>query len=229
MKRVLITGASGAIGAAIAKVFLKDYEVVGTYNSDNTSASELEKSGVRMVQCDISDRNSVEALLKQVERCDVLINNAGISQIKLFTDTTYDEWDKMLAVNLTGAVNVTKAFLPQMIARKSGAVINISSVWGVYGASCEVAYSTAKAGLIGFTKALAKEVGLSGITVNAIAPGVIDSKMNGHLSADEMQELCDETPLGRIGKASDVAQAALYLAQADFVTGQVLGVDGGFY
>lgn len=229
MKRVLITGASGTIGAAIAREFSHDYEVVGTYLSDEKSADELRGLGVRMIRCNIADRVEVASLKEEVGSCDILINNAGISQIKLFTDTTPDDWDRMIAVNLTGAYNVTYEFLPPMINKKSGAIINITSVWGVHGASCEVAYSTAKAGLIGFTKALSKEVGLSGITVNAIAPGVIEGKMNGCFSEEEKAELCDQTPLGRLGTAHDVAKAALYLSTADFVTGQILGVDGGFY
>ena len=136
----------------------------------------------------------------------------------------------MMAVHLGGAFNMTKAVIPDMIRRKKGSIINISSVWGVHGASCEVPYSTAKAGLIGFTKALAKELAPSGITVNCVAPGVIDSPMNNaHLSEEEMKELIEQTPLGRLGTAQDVADAAVYLASAGFVTGQVLGVDGGFY
>lgn len=229
MKRVLITGASGTIGSALAKAFLSDYEVIGTYLSDEKSADELQKLGVRMIKCNVSSREDVAVLKSEVGSCDVLINNAGISRIRLFTDTTPDDWDEMISINLTGAYNVTHEFLPPMINKKSGAIINITSVWGVHGASCEVAYSTAKAGLIGFTKALAKEVGLSGITVNAIAPGVIEGKMNGAFSEEEMAELCDQTPLGRLGSADDVAKAALYLSTADFVTGQILGVDGGFY
>ncbi len=229
MKRVLITGASGTIGAALAKAFLRDFEVVGTYLNDEISARELEKLGVRMIKCNVADRAEVASLRSEVCSCDILINNAGISQIKLFTDTTPDDWDKMMSVNLTGAYNVTREFLPPMINKKSGAIINITSVWGVYGASCEVAYSTAKAGLIGFTKALSKELGPSGITVNAIAPGVIEGKMNGSFSQEEIAELCEQTPLGRMGNADDVAKAALYLSTADFVTGQILGVDGGFY
>lgn len=160
----------------------------------------------------------------------MLINNAGISQIKMLSDVTELDWYNMIDVHLTGAFNMTKAVLPFMINRKQGSIINISSVWGVYGASCEVPYSTVKAGLIGFTKSLSKEVAPSGITVNCIAPGVIDSPMNNaHLSPDEMNELIAETPLGRLGTPDDVAQAAVYLAFAGFVTGQILGVDGGFY
>ncbi|MGN0701205.1 MAG: SDR family oxidoreductase, partial [Oscillospiraceae bacterium] len=173
---------------------------------------------------------AVSEVMKSYGHIDILVNNAGISQIKLFTDITDDDWSRMLSINLTGCFNVTKAVLPSMINRKSGAVVNISSVWGVHGASCEVHYSAAKAGLIGMTKALAKEVGNSGITVNCVAPGVIDSPMNSsHLSPEELSALAEETPLGRLGRAEEVAQAVRALAENRFITGQVLGVDGGFY
>ena len=182
---------------------------------------------------DTADYNSVQSavqsVLKDFSRIDVLVNNAGIALIKPFLDTTTEEWRRMIDVDLNGVFNVTKAVAPSMVNRKNGAVINVSSVWGVYGASCEVAYSAAKAGVIGFTKALAKELGLSGITVNAVAPGVIDSPMNNsHLSPKELVELAEETPLGRLGQPAEVASAIRSLAENRFITGQVLGVDGGF-
>ena len=235
MSVVLITGGTGAIGAALVEEFSRTDDVAFTYFNNEERARELsEKSHAFPVKMDISDKNSVgaavESVLKEFSRIDILVNNAGIALIKPFTDTTDDDWEKQLSVNLTGCFRVTKAVVPQMIRRKSGAVVNISSVWGVHGASCEVAYSAAKAGVIGFTKALAKELGLSGITVNAVAPGVIDSPMNSsHLNSDELAELCDETPLGRLGKASEVAKAVRAIAENGFITGQILGVDGGFY
>ena len=235
MSVVLITGGTGAIGAALVEEFSSTDDVAFTYFNNEERARELsEKFPAFPVKMDISDKNSVqtaiESVLREFSRIDVLVNNAGISLIKPFTDTTDEDWEKQLSVNLTGCFRVTKSVVPQMIRRKSGAVVNISSVWGVHGASCEVAYSAAKAGVIGFTKALAKELGLSGITVNAVAPGVIDSPMNSsHLNSDELAELCDETPLGRLGKASEVAQAVRAIAENRFITGQILGVDGGFY
>lgn len=230
MKKALITGGTGAIGSALCEIFSKAYEVIFTYNSNEKGARELEQRlGARAVKCDISDREQVKALAEECGGCKVLINNAGISEIALFSDIIPEKWDRMIGVNLTGTYNVTYAMLPYMIHNKDGTIINISSVWGVHGASCEVHYSAAKAGLIGFTKALAKEVGPSGIRVNCIAPGVIQSEMNAHLSAEEMQELIDSTPLMKIGTGRDVAEAALFLAEAGFVTGQTLGVDGGFY
>lgn len=235
MSVVLITGGTGAIGSALVEEFARTDDVAFTYFNNEEQARELsEKLRAFPVKMDISDKNSVEtaveSVLKEFSRIDVLVNNAGISLIKPFTDTTDEDWEKQLSVNLTGCFRVTKAVVPQMIRRKSGAVVNISSVWGVHGASCEVAYSAAKAGVIGFTKALAKELGLSGITVNAVAPGVIDSPMNSsHLNSDELAELCEETPLGRLGQASEVAKAVRAIAENGFITGQILGVDGGFY
>ena len=183
---------------------------------------------------DISDRASVNAAVAEVlaeyGHIDILVNNAGISQIKLFGDITGDDWARMMAINLTGCFNVTQEVLKGMISRKNGAIVNISSVWGVHGASCEVHYSAAKAGVIGMTKALAKEAGLSGITVNCVAPGVIDSPMNSaHLSEEELSELAEETPMGRLGTPAEVAKAVRALAENRFITGQILGVDGGFY
>ncbi len=235
MSVVVVTGGTGAIGSAIAAEYAKTDDVIITYNTREDIAqklaSELRCTAVRM---DVSDRASVDAACKDIlERyghVDVLVNNAGISHIGLFTDMTQAEWDRMMGVNLTGCFNVTQALVRSMISRRSGAIINISSVWGVHGASCEVAYSAAKAGIIGMTRALAKELGASGITVNCIAPGVIDSPMNSsHLSEDELQELADSTPLMRLGRAEEVAAAVRAVAENRFITGQVLGVDGGFY
>lgn len=229
MKTAIITGGTGAIGKALVRAFSAEYEVVFIYCSSGETARLLAaETGAAAVRCDISDNAQAATLSEYAKNCSVLINNAGISQIKLLTDTSDEEWRQMLETNLSGAFYVTKAVLPSMIHNKFGRIINISSVWGVYGASCEVAYSAAKAGMIGFTKALSKEVGPSGITVNCIAPGVIESPMNAHLNAEETAELIGCTPLGKIGTPSDVAAAARYLADAGFVTGQVLGVDGGF-
>lgn len=234
MSVVLITGGTGAIGAAIAEEFAKTDDVIITYNSAEQRAKELKISlRCEAVQMDVADFDSVEAavegILREFSRVDILVNNAGISLIKPFLDTTSEEWRKMMSVDLDGVFNVTKAVAPSMVSRKSGTIINISSVWGVHGASCEVAYSAAKAGVIGFTRALAKELAPSGITVNALAPGVIESPMNSaRLSEEELAALAEETPLGRLGKPSEVAKAVRSLAENRFITGQVLGVDGGF-
>lgn len=234
MSTVLITGGTGAIGAAITEEFAKTDDVIFTYNAHEEQARELSsRLHCSCVQMNIADENSVKmavgSVLRDFGHIDILVNNAGISLIKPFLDTSCEDWRHMIDVNLTGIFNVTRAVAPSMVSRKSGAVVNISSVWGVYGASCEVAYSAAKAGVIGFTKALAKELGLSGITVNAVAPGVIDSPMNtAHLTEGELAELAEATPLNRLGQPSEVAKAVRALADNRFITGQVLGVDGGF-
>lgn len=234
MSTVLITGGTGAIGSAIAAEFAKTDDVVITYNTRADEAKRL--CGLlrcEAVRCDVSDSACVNAavsgILRSYGHIDVLINNAGVSQIKLLTDTSDEDWQKIIGVNLTGCFNMTRAVIPQMINRRKGAVINISSVWGVSGASCEAAYSASKAGMIGLTKALSKELGASGITVNAIAPGVIESPMNSaHLSPEELAALAEDTPLMRLGTPSEVAHAARFLSENGFVTGQVIGVDGGF-
>lgn len=234
MSTVLITGGTGAIGSAIAAEFARTDDVVITYNARREEAERLcRELHCEAVQADISDhesaQNAVQQVLCRYGKIDVLVNNAGIAQIKLFTDITPEDWSRMLAVNLTGCFNMTQAAVKSMISRKSGSVVNISSVWGVYGGACESAYSAAKAGVIGLTKALARELGASGITVNCVAPGVIDSPMNSsHLSSEELSELAEQTPVCRLGTPSEVAQAVRALAENRFITGQVLGVDGGF-
>ena len=188
-----------------------------------------------MFCCDVSKRSEVDEMTKlAAERfgsIHTLVNNAGISQIKLFTDVTSDEWRKMEAINLDGVFNCCQSVLPYMIHEKLGRIVNISSVWGVYGASCEVHYSALKAGVIGLTKALAKEVAPSGITVNAIAPGcILTDMLKEECDEETLRSLADDTPVGRLGTPQDVARAAAFLAcdESDFITGQVLGVDGGF-
>ncbi len=240
-KTVLITGASSGIGAATAILFAeKGYNVAMNYNSSAAAANMLcstlsENGNVMTVKADISKINEVEAMVSSVRskfgKIDILINNAGIAQQKLFNDISQEEWNKMLSVNLTGAYNCTRAVINGMINRKYGAVVNVSSIWGEAGGSCEVHYSAAKAGLIGLTKSLAKEVGPSGIRVNCITPGVIATNMNSHLSVEDLNSLADETPLCRLGTAEEVAKAIYFLASDDasFITGQILGVNGGLY
>lgn len=239
-KTVLITGASKGIGATTAIYFAeKGYNVVMNYNSSVQSARILQKSlsesgyKVFSFQANVKNRLDVDLMVKEtIERfggIDVLINNAGISHQGLFTDMNDIEWKEIIDVNLNGVYNCCHAVLPYMIKNKSGSIINISSMWGQVGASCEVAYSAAKAGVIGLTKALAKEVGPSGIRVNCIAPGLIETGMNQELSLEDVAQIVDDTPLSRIGTTSDVATTALFLASDDssFITGQVLGVNGG--
>lgn len=239
-KIAMITGGSRGIGAACVRAFAEDgYAVAFLYNNSRDKAEALVQSlraegrDVAAYQCDVAEAAQVQAviadILRTYRRIDALVNCAGIAHIGLFTDMTEDEWDRLFAVNVRSAFSVTKAVLPGMISRQTGAVVNVSSMWGEVGASCEVAYSATKAALIGLTKALAKEVGPSGVRVNCVTPGVIDTDMNAQLTDDDRAELADETPLGRIGAAEEVAQTVLFLCGegASFITGQVLGVSGG--
>lgn len=236
MKKVLITGGSRGIGRGCAEYFSKmGYQVAFIYNSDDTAAEDCARAcGAIAIKADVSSpecaARGVSEAIEKLGGLDVLINNAGIAQIKLFTDITDADWERMISVDLSGAFFVTRAALGVMIAQKSGRIINIGSMWGKSGASCEVHYSVAKAGIRGMTMALAKEVGPSGITVNCIEPGVIDTDMNSELDTDTLTALCDETPLCRIGTPEDVAYMAEFLAsdRASFITGQIIGVDGGF-
>lgn len=236
MKTVLVTGGSRGIGRAVVELFSeRGYKVAFTYKKSESEAKSLaESTGAFAIKADSADESAVIFAVKEAERVlgriDCLVNNAGVSSFSLFTDITLNDWNNMLDVNLTGAFLYTRELLSGMISRKYGRIINISSVWGLVGSSCEVAYSTTKAALIGMTKALAKEVGPSGITVNAIAPGVIDTDMNSVLSPEDMNVLKEETPMGRLGTPREVAAAALYLAgdDAGFMTGEVLNLSGGF-
>ncbi|MDR1193332.1 MAG: 3-oxoacyl-ACP reductase FabG [Peptococcaceae bacterium] len=239
-KTVLITGASGGIGLALVEAFGQaGYQVAIHYRANRAAAetarSALAAAGGRAICCqaEISDREQVRAMLADIERrlgeVTHLVNNAGFAQQKLFADITEAEWDRMFAVHVRGAFHCCQAALPAMLRRQRGSILNISSMWGQIGASCEVHYSAAKAALIGLTKALAKELGPSGIRVNCLAPGVIDTAMNSDLTKEALAELAAASPLGRLGAPAEVARLALFLAgQEDgFVTGQVVGINGG--
>ena len=231
MKKVLITGGSRGIGAACVRAFAGEgYRVFFTYRTSDTAAAALsEETGAVGIKADVSSAGDMARAADVAGGVYVIVNNAGISQIKPVQDITEDDWDRMMAVNVKGMFLTVKAFLDGMIHNKYGRIINISSIWGEEGGSCEVHYSASKAAVIGFTKALAKELGPSGITVNCISPGVIDTEMNAHLSAEDTAALMEETPLCRTGRAEEVASAALYLASegAGFITGAVLPVNGG--
>ena len=239
-KTVIITGASKGIGATMAIRFAeKGYNVVMNYNSSVQSAlilqDSLRESGyeVTAFKANVKNRLEVDLMVKETlykyGSIDILINNAGVANTDLFTDLSEQDWNDIVGVNLTGVFNCCQAVLPHMINNKSGSILNISSMWGEVGASCEVAYSAAKAGVIGLTKALAKEVGPSGITVNCITPGLIETSMNQNLAIEDLENIIYETPLCRIGNTNDIASAALFLTsdEASFITGQTLGINGG--
>ena len=236
MKKVLITGGSRGIGRAMAELFAKEgYSVAFTFKNSEKAAIELaERIGALAIKADSESADEICAAIKTVERelggIDILINNAAVSSFGLIQDISLEEWNRVMSVSVTGAFLYTKAVLPGMIRNGFGRIINISSMWGVVGSATEVHYSTAKAALIGFTKALAKEVGPSGITVNAIAPGVIDTDMNSSFSSEDIAALIDETPVSRIGMPADVARAALFMASEDssFITGEIMNLSGGF-
>lgn len=236
MRTVLITGGSRGIGAGAVRAFSNaGYRVAFFYLNSEASASALAaETGACAIRCDVRDSASVSCAVAQAQRVlshiDVLINNAGVAQQKLFTDITDEDWRAMLDTHLTGAFLLSRAVLPGMISRRHGRIINVGSIWGQVGASCEVHYSAAKAGLIGLTKALAKEVAPSGVTVNCVCPGVIATDMLASFTEEDLAVLCEETPVGRLGTPEDVARTLVFLAEesAGFITGQVIGVNGGF-
>ena len=228
MKTVLVTGGVRGIGRSIALKFKeKGYRVCAVYSRDEESANELSAMGVEVYRADVSKESEVVALFQKVGEVDVLVNNAGVSLVKQIQDVSYEEYNALMSVNVGGAFLCAREAVKGMIAKQSGLIVNISSVWGEVGGSCESVYSASKAALIGFTKALAKELGWSGIRVNSVSPGVIDTKMNAHFSAEDMQALKEEIPMGRIGTGEDVANAVLYLEENDYVTGIDLPVNGG--
>lgn len=240
-KTVLVTGASRGIGHHIARLFAENgYNVAINYNKNRDAAhllqQELQQANYSAiaVQADVSSKEQVDEMIGSVNRSfgeiHVLVNNAGIAKQQLFTDVSVQEWDHMFDVNVKGMFLCCQGILPSMIRNRSGKIINISSIWGITGASCEVPYSSTKAAVIGLTKALAKELGPSNIQVNCIAPGVIDTDMNAALDYETMEGLKEQTPLGIIGKGIDIAETALFLAsdRSNFITGQVISPNGGF-
>ena len=229
MKTVLVTGGVRGIGYAIACAFLKKgYRVCVSYSKDEQNAALAEAAGLEVYRASVADENAVVALFEKIGGVDILVNNAGVSLVKQIQDVTLKEFNDLFAVNIGGAFLCSREAAKYMIAKKGGLIVNISSVWGEVGASCETVYSASKAALLGLTKALAKELGYSGIRVNAVSPGVIDTQMNARFSDEDMHALQEEIPLGRIGVGGDVASAVLFLEENEYVTGIDLPVNGGF-
>lgn len=238
-KIILVTGGSNGIGADIVQTLAKDgNHVILNYNKSEQEAKKIQSNLkekniiIDIYKADVSNHIEVTKMINfcidRYHKIDVLINNAGISQTKLFTDITDIDWNTMIQTNLTSAFYTIKDTLPSMIHNKSGLIINISSIWGQIGASCEVHYSVSKAGLDAMTKSLAKELGPSNIRVNSIAPGIIDTKMNEHLSSEELDEIRQEIPLEKIGNPHSISKCIQWLINDDYTTGQVIAINGGW-
>ena len=236
-KTLFVTGGSRGIGEAIVRRAAGKYNVCFTYNSHKDLAEKLANElgglGVVAVKCDVSDKNSVENAVefakKRFGKIDILVNNAGVSKSGLLVDMDEQDFDDIFAVNAKGVFLVTKAVFPEMLSRRDGAVVNVASVWGQVGASCETLYSSSKAAVIGFTKALAKEAAPMNVRVNAVAPGAVDTDMMKEYSSDEIKAICDEIPLGRLAKPDEIADAVLFLAENKYMTGSTLAVNGGWH
>lgn len=233
---ILVTGGSRGIGAAIVKYFSENgHKVAFVYNTNDEAAEKVAKeSGAIKIKADLSDFGAAETAYYEAEKSlsgiDILVNCAGIALISQICDTDADLWNKVINTNLSSAYAMCRAASIEMVRRKKGAIINIGSVWGRVGASCESAYSASKAGLRGLTMALAKELALSGVRVNCVEPGVIDTEMNKMLGEETLSAICEDIPLGRLGKTQEVAELVGFLAseKAEYITGQIIGIDGGF-
>lgn len=220
MKKVLITGGATGIGKATAQLFKqKGYDVFITYNQ-----SKPDFDGITKIKCNLENENEIIELFNQITSIDVLVNNAGISLIKQINDTTAEEYDKIMRINARSYFLCSREAVKLMLKSHSGAIVNVSSMWGQLGASCEIAYSMSKAAVIGLSRSLAQELAPSGITVNCVCPGIIDTRMNSMFEKSELEE---EVPIGRLGTAEEVADAIYFLSQNKYITSQILGVNGG--
>lgn len=233
-KVVIVTGASRGIGNSIAKLLSKeDYQVIANYNKSEVEAKKLkEEFDVDIFQADVSKREEVKSLINytinKYKKIDCIINNAGIDQVKMFVDITDQDWEYMIQNNLNSVFYMCQETIPYMVNRKEGSIINISSIWGQIGASCESHYSATKAAIDAITKSLAKELGNSNIRVNSIAPGIIETEMNNNLSKEEKEDIIKEIPLKKIGKKEDIARCVKWLLEEEYVTGQVININGGW-
>lgn len=238
-KVIIVTGASKGIGREIAKQLAKDGNIIiANYNNSEQQAIELQEElkkeniNIDIYKADVSKREQVKDMVKFVidkyKKIDVLINNAGISEFKLFTDETDEDWNRIINTNLYSVFCTTQEVLENMIHNKNGCIINISSIWGIVGASCETIYSISKAGMDALTKSLAKELGPSNIRVNSIAPGIIDTNMNKRLTEETIEEIKSDIPLGKIGKTADVARCVRWLIDDEYTTGQIISLNGGW-
>ena len=229
MKTVLVTGGVRGIGKSIALAFQKKgYRVCVSYSKDEASADGMRACGFEVYRADVSKEEEVLSLFEKIGGVDILVNNAGVALFSQIQDTSFDDYKKVFSVNMDGAFLCAREASKSMISKKSGLIVNVSSVWGEVGGSCESVYSASKAALIGFTKALAKELGYSGIRVNAVSPGVINTAMNARFSKEDISLLQEEIPLGRLGEGEDIAKAVLFLEENDYITGIDLPVNGGF-
>lgn len=239
-KVVIVTGGSRGIGEEIVKnLAMEGYNVILNYNNSEEQALKIKREllqkqkNIEIFKADVSKREEVKKLvefcIEKYKKIDVLINNAGISQIEMFQDITDEDWNTMLQTNLTSSFFTIQEVLPNMLSKKNGCIINISSIWAKTGAACEVHYSVSKAGLDAMTKSLAKELGPSNIRVNSIAPGIIDTDMNKDLSLEELEALKAEIPLGKIGKTTDISKCVKWLVEDEYTTGQVIAINGGWY
>jgi len=239
MKNIIVTGGSRGIGKCLVENLAREgHNVILNYNKSEKQAkkiqSDLKAEGIiiEIFKADVSKREEVKKLvefaIQKMQSIDVLINNAGIAKLQMFQDVTEEDWNEMIDTNLKSAFYMSQEVVPNMIHKKSGCIINISSIWGIVGASCETVYSISKAGMDALTKSLAKELGPSNIRVNSIAPGVIDTEMNSHIDKTIKKEIENETPLGKIGKPIDIYKCVKWLIEDNFTTGQVISVNGGY-